>query len=184
MTDLMAITALGAVAPYEFQIGGLVIRENTELALASLSLGRGQGAPTILGTSMPDVGQWLAGPEVSAFWTAPKQWFIEGQGRAHEDFAAIVKAAAPDCAVTEQTDGWVAFDVYSNDGFKPLEGLLEKLVNIDLNGFGVGTALRTGLHHMSVYLIRRSDTHVTIMGMRTFAAALCHALESTAVRLR
>lgn len=184
MTDLLAITALGEFSPYEFQIGALIIRENSELALASLSVGRGQGARTILGTSLPDVGRWQSGPEVSAFWTAPNQWFIEGQGRAHEDFAAIVKAAAPDCSVTEQTDGWVAFEVYSNGGFKPLEGLLEKLVNIDLDGFKVGTALRTGLHHMSVYLIRRGDTHVTILGMRTYAAALCHALESTAVRLR
>jgi heterotetrameric sarcosine oxidase gamma subunit len=184
VTDLQAITALGAFAPFEIQVGNLTIRENTNLALASLSVSRGQGVPMLMGMTLPDVGQCAVGSEVSAFWTAPNQWFIEGQGRAHEDFAASVKTAAPECFVTEQTDGWVAFDVYSDNGIRPVEGLLEKLVNIDVDGLKDGTAVRTGLHHMSVYLIRRGDTHVTIMGMRTFAAALCHAIESTAAGLR
>ena len=96
----------------------------------------------------------------------------------------MVKRAAPDCCVTEQTDGWVAFDILSNKGAKPIADLLEKLVNIDVNALTTGTAVRTGLHHMSVYLIRRRDDQITVVGMRTMAGALCHALETTAMRLR
>ena len=184
VTDLAAITALGESAPIRAEIGALTLIENSNLALASLSVPRGQNVPMIFEMTLPEVGQWQAGADISAFWTAPNQWIIEGHNRANEDFAELVKRAAPDCCVTEQTDGWVAFDIFSNDGSKPIADLLEKLVNIDVNALKTGTAVRTGLHHMSVYLIRRRDDQITIFGMRSLAGALCHALETAAMRLR
>jgi sarcosine oxidase gamma subunit len=86
--------------------------------------------------------------------------------------------------VTEQTDGWVAFDIFSKNGTKPIANICEKLVNIDVNALKPGTAVRTALHHMSVYLIRRRDDQITVIGMRTLAGALCHTLQTTALRLR
>ena len=184
MTDLVAITALGKDAPFHAEIGTLTIRENTNLALVSISVSRGQTVPEIFTMTLPNVGHWQGKADISAFWTAPNQWMIEGHGRAAEDFAELVKRAAPNCYVTEQTDGWVAFDIVSKNGTKPIANICEKLVNIDVNALKPGTAVRTALHHMSVYLIRRRDDQITVIGMRTLAGALCHTLQTTALRLR
>ncbi|TIV87535.1 MAG: sarcosine oxidase subunit gamma, partial [Mesorhizobium sp.] len=89
-----------------------------------------------------------------------------------------------DCAVTEQTDGWIAFEIVSRAGTAPLEALLSKLVNIDFADFGPGRATRTGLEHISCFVIRRSETHVAMLGARSFAGSLWHALETAAQRVR
>ncbi|TIQ13528.1 MAG: sarcosine oxidase subunit gamma, partial [Mesorhizobium sp.] len=58
-----------------------------------------------------------------------------------------------------------------------------KLVNIDLANFGPGGATRTGLEHMSCFVIRRGDVHAAVLGARSSAGSLWHALETAAKRL-
>ncbi|MER8524529.1 sarcosine oxidase subunit gamma [Mesorhizobium sp. M1076] len=183
MSDLRPITALGAALPRLALFGALEIRENAGLALASLALRFGTVEPTPFGLTLPGPGRWVAGQGVAALWTGPDQWMIEYQGRAELDFAAELKQCAPGCSVTEQTDGWVAFEIVSRAGTRPVEALLSKLVNIDLADFGPGRVTRTGLEHMSCLVIRRSDAHVAVLGARSSAGSLWHALETAAKRL-
>ncbi|RWI87866.1 MAG: sarcosine oxidase subunit gamma [Mesorhizobium sp.] len=184
MTDLYTFTALGAAEPRLASFGALDIRENPELALASLALRRGSLKPAPFGLNLPEPGHWVAGQGVAAFWVSPDQWMVEAEGRAEENFAADLKEASPDCTVTEQTDGWIVFEIVSRSGTAPLEALLSKLVNIDLADFDPCRITRTGLEDMSCYVIRRSKTHVALVGVRSFAGSLWHALETAARRAR
>ncbi|WP_413203920.1 sarcosine oxidase subunit gamma [Rhodospirillum sp. A1_3_36] len=188
MSDLTPLTALGGAEPARLTLGALTLTENADLALASLALRRdsivGSGRPAPLGLDLPDPGGWVGLQGVGAFWTSPGQWMIEAEEAAGGDFAALVKTAAPDCSVTEQTDAWVAFEVTSSQGAGPLVGLLEKLANLDADLFGPGQATRTAIEHMSCYIIRRAEDRLAILGMRTLANSLWHTLTQAASRLQ
>ena len=183
MTDLAPLTALGAAAHRTAAFGALTLTENADLGLASLAQRRGAPVPVPMGLALPGPGLWHAGNGIAAFWTGPGQWMLEGEDRAEEDFARTVKLAAPECSVTEQTDGFVALEVVSSAGAAPIERLCEKLVNVDLGRFGPGSATRTGLHHMTVFVIRRAEDRLAILGMRSLAGSLWHAVEGAAQHL-
>jgi heterotetrameric sarcosine oxidase gamma subunit len=182
VTDLTPISALGAAAALERKIGPLLFIENSELALVSLALRRRTARPTPMGLALPEPGRWAAGQGVAVFWAGRDQWMIEAEGRATEDFAPKVAAEAPGCSVTEQTDGWTAFEIISDRGEAPIRAFLEKLANLDVDAFGPGSATRTGVHHMSVFLIRRAEDRLGVIGMRSLAGDLWHALEEAAQR--
>ncbi len=182
MPDLLSACAPGAAAPRQARCGALALRENTALALASLTLRRDQDLPALSGLALPGPGGLAAGDGMAAFWTGPGQWMIEGPDQAEGDFAARVRAAAPGASVTEQTDGFVTFEIVSDAGAAPVEALLSRLVNIDLAAFGPGRATRTGLEHMSVFVLRRAPDRAALMGMRSAATSLWHTLETAAKR--
>ncbi|WP_321364607.1 sarcosine oxidase subunit gamma [uncultured Celeribacter sp.] len=183
VTDLTPITALGEAAPRTESFGALTISENAGLGLASLALRKGQSAPQPFGLPLPGVGKAVSMGEYAAFWTGRDQWMIEAVDKAEVNFAAMVKSETPDCSVTEQTDGFTAFEISSTQGAAPIEALMRKLVNIDPKAFGPGQVTRTGLEHMTVFLIRRADDRLAVIGMRTLAGSLWHALAVAARRL-
>lgn len=183
MPDLKPITALGSDAPRSLSSGSLTLEENPALALASVSLRRNALKPSPFGLDLPGPGGWTGSQGVSAFWTGPGQWMIEGHHRADSDFAVDVTTSCPGCSVTEQTDGFAAFEVRSSTGEKPILRLMEKLVNIDASRFPGGSATRTGLEHMSVFVIRRAPDRVAVLGMRSAAGSIWHALEVAILRL-
>lgn len=180
MTDLTPICALGQVAPHSRRIGTLTLTENAGLGLASLALRRDAAAPE-LGFALPGPGGYSEGAGIAAFWTGPDQWMVEFPDRAADDVAADLATRAPGCSITEQTDGFTAFEI---EGPAPdLIRLVQKLVNIDTHRFGPGSATRTGFHHMSVFVIRRAENRLAIMGMRSAAGTVWHALVEAAERL-
>lgn len=183
MTDLVSITALGGDIPRTLRFGALGITENAGLGLASLALRRGEAEPRPYGLHLPGPGLWAGGQGMGAFWTGHDQWMIEADGRAEEDFAHDLKIHAPGCSVTEQTDGWVCFEILSAQGGVPVTRLMQALVNIDAEAFGPGSATRTGLEHMSVFVIRRAADRLAILGMRSSAGSLWHAITTAAERL-
>ncbi|CAN7142889.1 sarcosine oxidase subunit gamma [Mesorhizobium amorphae] len=182
MPDLKPITALGGDTARRLHHGALELEENTELALASLALRRGATQPTLCGIDLPGPGAWAQSDEIAAFSTGPDQWMVEGQNRADSDFASEVAALCPGCAVTQQTDGFAAFEIRSSAGETPILQLMAKLVNIDPIRFPSGSAKRTSLEHMSVFVIRRAAHHIAILGMRSAAGSIWHALERHILR--
>lgn len=96
-------------------------------------------------------------------------------------FCRSGQSQAPDAFVTEQTDGWAAFDITSPDG-AAIGRLLEKLVNIDPGTVSPGTASRTSLHHMNVLLVRPGPCCLRIWVGRSFAGSLWHAVIGAAGR--
>ncbi|MCA8880719.1 MAG: sarcosine oxidase subunit gamma [Rhodobacteraceae bacterium] len=176
MPDLAPLSALGAETPGSIHTGRLVLREISDIALATLALRNGGTAPMPFGLVLPGPLGWNPGNLAGAFWIAPGQWMISADGRAHTDFACDLKSAAPDCAVTEQTDGWAVFEIVSPEGAAPIGNLLERIVNLDPRILNAGAATRTHMAHMSVFLVRPADDRLTILGMRSAAASLWHAL--------
>lgn len=179
----MPTTALGGGTARTAVHGALTLTENTGLALASLALRRGSPEPAPFGLALPGPGLWADKGQVAAMWTGPGQWLIEGPGRAETDFAAEVEAACPGCSVSEQTDGFAAFEIRSASGETPLLALMAKLVNLDPAQLGPGRACRTGLENMSVFVIRRAPVRLAMLGMRSSAGTLWHAIETAAARL-
>lgn len=171
MSDLTPICALGATVPQNRRIGAISLTENADLGLASLALRRGGTAPD-LGLTLPGPGGWAQGGGIAAFWTGPDQWMIEFPGRAAEDVAAGL--AGPGLSVTEQTDGFAAFEIAAPEPV--LVALMAKLVNVDPVRFGPGSATRTGFHHMSIFVIRRAADRLAVLGMRSAAGTIWHAL--------
>ncbi|MDO5369349.1 sarcosine oxidase subunit gamma [Paracoccus sp. (in: a-proteobacteria)] len=180
--DLSPLCATGGSAPAEARHGALSVRENPELALASVARRGDAPEPSPFGLSLPGPGGWTASGDVSAFWTGPDQWMVEGHGLADTDFAARVAADCPDASVTEQTDGFVAFEIRSAKGERPITDLLAKLVNLDPLRLQPGSAARTGLEHLGVFVIRRAPDGLAVIGMRSAAGSLWHALETAISR--
>ncbi|WP_108258788.1 aminomethyltransferase family protein [Mangrovicoccus ximenensis] len=104
---------------------------------------------------------------------------ITGEGLADADFAGLVSAEAPGARITEQTDGFAAFEI-AGPG---IAALLERLVNLPPAALAPGRAARTGLHHMTVFLVRRAEDRLAVIGMRSQAGSLWHALETETARL-
>lgn len=180
MTNLIPTYALGDT-PQTAQFGGLTLRENPQIGLAALALRRGSAQPAPFGLRLPGPGGFIEQNKFAAFWTGPDQWMVAGAKKAEEDFAAQLRAQAPACSITEQTDAWVGIDIRS-DQPSDLHRVLEKTINTDLASFVPGSALRTGLEHLSVYVLYRSDTEISVLGMRSAAGSLWYALTRAAER--
>lgn len=180
MHDLAALTPLGDSAPKTETIGGLRISEIIDTALASVSCRAGQSKPfttaaeKLFGIALAEPGSWMAGDPYNLIWTGPDQWFVEAPFASHEDIARLVKAGLGDTAsVTEQTDGWVRFDV---EGAKAVD-LLERLCPVPARRMKTGAATRTILEHMGCFVVCRTQARLfSVIAPRSFAGSLHHAL--------
>lgn len=184
MHDLAALTPLGAAAPKTLQIGAVTISEVVDRALASVSCRQGRkaafdaAASTLFGIELPAPGQSAVGAVWSLIWTGPEQWFAEAPFASHEDIARIVKDGLGDSAsVTEQTDGWVRFDIEGPGVVR----LMERLCPVPARRMGTGAATRTLMEHMGCLVICRSKgRHFSLLAPRSFAGSLHHALTTAA----
>jgi sarcosine oxidase subunit gamma len=161
--------------------GPITIAEDMATALASLASRRGREAEVAdqaaaAGIPMPGPGQAATQGPWSAFWVSPEMWMIEAPFASHEDIVAQLKPIFGESAsITEQTDAWARFEVTG-----PLQPLFERLCNLDLGRFGPGSATRTVMEHLGVYAIRRAPNRMTLLGPRSSAESLHHALLTAA----
>lgn len=182
MADLILkpITPLGADTPASTTIGPVTITEVTDTALASLAarVGKDIGAAArTAGIPLPAPGNAEQAAQYGAFWLGPDQWMVEAPYASHEDITAILKRVFGEAAsLTEQTDAWARFDVTGDR----LPALFERLCNVDLARHGAGYATRTLLEHLGCYIVVRSQTHISVLGPRSSAASLYHALTTAA----
>lgn len=183
MTDLTQTTALGGDRPRSVRHGGLLLQEKPDVALASLAMRAGASRPSPFGLTLPGPGGWTSDGPIAMFWTGPQQWMVVAEGRTETDFADELSTLCPMCSITEQTDGFVLFEMSSDAGEGLIHALLSKLVNLDPACLRPGSATRTGLEHMSVFVIRRSPAHLAVLGTRSAAASLWRALETAVSRL-
>lgn len=184
MHDLAALTPLGASAPKILQIGAVTISEVVDRALASVSCRQGKqaafeaAARALFGLDLPAPGNSASGTTWSLIWTGPEQWFAEAPFASHEDIARIVKDGLGDSAsVTEQTDGWVRFDIEGAG----VVTLMERLCPVPARRMDTGAATRTLMEHMGCLVICRSKgRHFSLLAPRSFAGSLHHALSAAA----
>lgn len=178
MHDLDPITPLGAAEARVDTHGPVTLTEVTDRALASVAARLGREDETVvrltdlLGTAPPAPAR-LVGEPLTAFWTGPDQWMIEAPLATHEDLAARLTASSDGAmSVTEQTDAWCRFDL-TGDG---LPEVFERLCPADTRAFAGGEALRTAIDHLGCFLLCRKVGHVSVLGPRSAAGSLHHAL--------
>lgn len=178
MHSLISISPLGNLEPLKTQIGAVLLTEETAFALASCSarLGKEQQTKTALkkftGQSAPKVG-YASDGEISAFWMGPDLWMVEAPYDTNEDLAHKLKAIAKtNASITEQTDGWCRFDIKGPS----LSDVFERLCMANIRKMVKGDATRTSIEHLSCFVIMRDSDHISVLGPRSSAASLHHAL--------
>ncbi len=180
MHDLTAITALGGSVARIDHVGPITLSEQPDWAFASVAARLGQESKCKtalkkrLGANAPDVGDVCVGKDLTAFWTGPHQWMIEAPFEQFEDIAAQVKSVVGTTAsVSEQTDGWCRFDM-QGDG---VVAVFERLCNVNVAAMATGTATRTVIEHLGCFVIcRDAGTHLSVIGPRSSAGSMHHAL--------
>lgn len=178
-------TPFGAAAPLRRTVGPLRITERFDLALASLAvrLGREAGcaaAAAAAGIPLPPPARRIEAAPYAAFWVAPGMWFVEAPLDTHPDIVAALKPIfGATASLTEQTDAWARLELASDD----LAAVLERLCNVDVAAVPDGFATRTVIEHLGCYLLRHGPGTATLLGPRSSARGLLHALETAAAAL-
>ena len=179
MHDLAPVCALGDSTPRTDSVAGVTLTENPGHAFASIAARPGQETAcadhlvTLLGGAAPDVGATVRSDTYMAFWIGPDQWMISAPFDTHEDLAAQLTArVGASASITDQTDAWVCFDM-QGDG---VEQVMQLCANIDIEQMQVGAATRSVIHYMGVHVIRTAPDALTILGGRSSAGSLHHAL--------
>lgn len=179
MHDLASLCALGGTEPQTHQVAGVTLTENPGYALASIAARLGQESACashlaqLLGTDAPAVGKAVQGNPEMVFWTGPDQWMVAAPFDSHEDLATQLKTRFGGTAsITEQSDGWVWFDMQGTG----IDQVMQLCCNIDIARMQVGDAARTVIHYMGVYVICTAPDALSVVGGRSSAKSLHHAL--------
>lgn len=175
---------LADVSTGDSQFDGLTIALNDTLHMASLACRRGQkkafaaAAKELFGSTLPGPSGLVEGKEFALFWTGPDQWFVDTGLDKYEDIAAMLKSAFGDTAsITEQSGAWARFELNGSGALK----LLERLCMVDIERMPTGTAVRTVMEHLGVFVIcREAGSRYTILGARSSAGSLHHLLMTAA----
>ncbi|MCS0500902.1 sarcosine oxidase subunit gamma [Ancylobacter mangrovi] len=146
---------------------GITVEMSDPPGLATLAARRGQMAELVAATRQAFGLDLVDGPQVSrsegmsAVGTGPGRWFVLGD--APGDMSRRLAPLAAYAAITEQTDGYVAFALAG----PRVDELLAKGVTIDLHpsAFPPGRAATTNVAHINLTLWREApDRHVLLVG--------------------
>ena len=178
MHSLETITPLVGKLPVIDTVGSITLAEIVDTALASVAARMGREAATatlikqLIGATAP-APLMSGGKKLTAFWMGPDQWMIEAPYATHHDLAdQIITKARGKASVTEQSDGWCRFDLTG----ERLADVFALLCNVDYPTFTGGEAMRTQIEHLGCFLICRTPDHASVIGPRSAAGSLHHAL--------
>ncbi|WP_425040957.1 sarcosine oxidase subunit gamma [Primorskyibacter sp. S187A] len=178
LPQMMPLTALGGDTPRVDTHGPVTLTEISHLALASVAARLGQEDAcrahliALLGGSVPGVEQLVLHEPEAGFWIGPDQWMIGAPHDSHEDLAAqLVQRFGETASITEQNDAWAVFDLEGD-----VAPVMELLCPINMRAFPAGSARRSSIDHLGCFVTCRADTHLRILGPRSSAGSLHHAL--------
>jgi heterotetrameric sarcosine oxidase gamma subunit len=119
-----------------------------------------------LGLAMPEPNSFAEKKGARIVWTGRDQAFLIG----------VEPPVLEGAAVTDQSDGWAVLAVSGTGAVD----VLSRLVPMDLRlaPFPVGQAVRTGLNHMNVVILRVGDYAFEIMVFRSMARTAWHEIEA------
>ena len=178
MHNLNPMSPLGSRELISKEVGPYTVSEVTAYSLASYSLRKGsendakKKLEQFIGSSLPDVMNSNFG-DISSFWIGPSQWLIEAPIEIHEDLAReLSEVSLGKASITEQTDAWCRLDLKGSELAKPLS----LLCNVDAPSFKGGEVTRCQMDHLGCFLICRDIKNITILGPRSGAESLYHAI--------
>lgn len=178
LPEMIPLSALGGRTPQENVHGPVTLTEVTHLALGSVAARHGQEEvckkhlATLLGQSAPDIEELVMHDPEAAFWIGPNQWMVGAPHDSHEDLAAQLNSRfGPSASITEQNDAWAVFDLQGD-----VAPVMELLCPINMRTLTVGRARRTTIDHLGCFVTRRGEDHLRILGPRSSAGSLHHAI--------
>ena len=182
MDSFTSLTPLGHTEPRTEAIGPFQLSELPHCARAGLAVlggdetGLNAALRPWLGADLPGPGRMAGADGRRAIWQGPGQWLIEahGVGGLAGELSELCGAKA---AVTEQSAAYAAFGMEGPE----LHRALALLCPLDAPQHQGGEAERTLIHHLSCLVLCVSPERYEIMGLRSAAASLHHAL-ATALR--
>lgn len=183
MHDLIPITALGGTAPQIDAIADLTIAECPDWALASVACrlrkerALGMAFKKAMGVALPKPTMSVTQKKMTVFWTGPGQYFVEAPFATHELIAYdLAEKLKKNASVTEQTDGWVRFDL-TGEG---CSDVFERLCPLNTRSMADGAVSRTSIEHTGCFVLRRKANHFSVYGPRSTAGSIHHALVTAA----
>ena len=176
MPDFQLIAKPACSPDADSQFGEYAVLE-VPLAIVSVAvfdLSNGEALLSkFLGVELPEAAKWVENGSRSAFWVGPGQWFVTSDESEHATlFNSLSNAVGEEAAVTDQSGGWVCFDVAG----PKLADVLEKLVGFDIASSGVGDAQRTTIEHIGSFVLCKSQTAARVFCPRSYARSLQHSL--------
>jgi len=143
---------------------GLLVREYTDFALASVLALRGQewaaalAAEQAFGTLLPTQPRAAAGRDIEFIWSGPGHWLALAESSAQDIEAQLAGPLAGLTSVFDQSDSRVMLELH---GAKVRE-VLAKGVALDLHprSFGMGDTALTTVSHFGVQLWQVADAPV------------------------
>ncbi len=183
MHNLTATTALGGTTPQTDTIGGLKITECPDWAIASVAARKdcektlAAAFKKAMGITLPKPAKSTGKADVTVFWTSPNQYFVEAPLAGHELLAnTLVINLKQTASVTEQTDGFVRFDLAGAG----CSDVFERLCALDTRAMEKGAVARTSLEHSGCFVLCRANDHFSVYGPRSTAGSIHHALVTAA----
>jgi len=175
---LHEITALGKSEAISLEIGPFSLKEVTNTVIASYSFRKGseklakKNIEKFVDDRLADIMSCNFG-NISSFWVGPEQWFIEAKSTDQPDLAQeLNKISKGTASVTEQTDAWCRFDLSGDYLEKPFS----LLCNVDVPSFTGTEITRCQIDHLGCFLICRDLKYFTVLGPRSAAGSLHHAI--------
>ncbi|MGX9354751.1 sarcosine oxidase subunit gamma [Roseobacteraceae bacterium S113] len=171
-------TALGEDSPRVDSHGPVTLTEISHIALASVTARLGQEdackahLSALFDGPVPGVEELVMHDPEAGFWMGPDQWLVGAPHESHEDLAAqLQQRFGATASITEQNDAWAIFDLQGD-----VTPVMELLCPINMRAFPPGTARRTSIDHLSCFVTHRAQDHLRILGPRSSAGSLHHAL--------
>ncbi len=178
LPEMKPMTALGGDSPRADTHGPVTLTEVTHLALASVQARLGaeeacrKRLSDLLESDAPGVSELVMHDPEASFWIGPDQWMIGAPHDSHEDLAVQLTTRFGETAsITEQNDAWAVFDLRGE-----VAPVMELLCPINIRKMAVHTVQRTAIDHLSCFVTRRATDHLRILGPRSSAGSLHHAL--------
>lgn len=180
MAELTRAAILGG---YDRSIGGIRLRERTELALVSLALPRGQegeaerAIDSAFGLDLPEPGDSVTTGTHRLVWMGTDQMMLVFENDAPLAEPGVRAALEGACYTTSQTDGWVILSV-SGTGTREA---LSRICPIDLHerAFQIGNATRTTMEHMGAMVLRDGDESFLLFSASSSAKSFLKAVEDS-----
>jgi sarcosine oxidase subunit gamma len=152
-------------------LGGVTLAEAAAGPITSVAL-MPDGAKAVakglktLGLTFPAPNSFVEKKGARIVWTGRDQAFLMG----------VEPPALDGAAVTDQSDGWVVLAV---SGVGAVD-VLARLVPLDLRLqiFPVGQAVRTPVNHMNAVILRTGDYAFEVMVFRSMARTAWHEIEA------
>ena len=179
MHDLTPITALGAPQAQTHKIGEVSLCENPNVALFCVAAQRGKEADCAqklekLLPALPQPNELKIGDPICAFWMSSDMYMLMTAFETHETYAEELAQDFGSCAsITEQTDGWVCFDLRGSR----LEAVMELICPVNLRASSEGLAQRTSIEYIGCFVLQmHSNEWIRVIGPRSSALSLHHAI--------